>query len=436
MKTIVRYMMLMAMIIVMTTGCSKSSNNDADSLIRTVPADASAVVMVNMGHFIDRLGCSTDGNTIKLSDDVQQLIDKSAATEEDKKVMKEICDGNTGIAFNSLVYFSAARSYITGLLNDPNKFIDYVSNINTTDSVAKSPVVEEDGAKTIGNVTVIGNQFWVCMTGTPDAEQLKYYANLNERQSFATSEASSILLESEKAVSFVADVNRAVGSFPEAGSLKMGASLIFENLAYIAGNADYEKKNLKITARVLDSDMNPSKLLLPTEKIDTELIKSFGGNADFYFAAGLGKKLIEKISALAGVAMGGSASMAVKTLEQIDGTVAVRCDSGMETFEAKLQTSGKDFTELSTAVQNLFGMVVTREGNVITAKSSDNEISGKISADDAAGKLKGAWIGCVSCDFPTKGMTSVARLSADKGSLRFELETEDAIDAIMTVLMK
>lgn len=436
MKTIAKYIMLMTMIIVIATGCSKSSNNDAESLIRTVPADASAVVMINTGHIVDRLGCSTDGNTIKLSDDVQQLIDKSAATEEDKKMMKEICDGNTGVALNSLVYFSAARSYITGLLNDPDKFIDYISIHNASDSVARASVVEEDGAKTIGNVTVIGNQFWVCITGTPDAEQLKYYANLNERQSFATSKASSTLLESEKAISFIADINRAVGSFPEAGSLKMGASLIFENLAYIAGDADYEKKNLKVTARVLDSDMNPSKLLLPTEKIDTELIKSFGGNADFYFAAGLGKKLVEKISALAGVAMGGSASMAIKTLEQIDGTVAVRGDSGMETFETKLQTSGKDFTELATVVQNLFGMTVTREGNVITAKSTDNEISGHISADDAAGKLKGAWIGFVSCDFPTKGITSVARLSTDKGSLRFELEAGGTIDAIMTVLMK
>lgn len=424
------------MIIVMAIGCSKNGNEDADSLIRTVPADASAVAVVNLEHMIDILGSSTDGSTIKLSNDAQKFIDKSSVSEEDKKVAKDICDGNTGITLNSIVYFSAARSYITGLLNDPNKFVDYVSNFNATDSETKIPIVEENGAKTIGSVIVIGNQFWICITGTPDTEQLKYYANLNERQSFYSTKASSILLESDKAVAFVADINRATGSIPEAGSFKMGLSLMFEDLAYLSGDAEYQKNTLKVSARVLNSDMNPSKLLLPTEKIDTELIKSFGGTADSYFAVALGKKLIEKISALAGMAMGNSSNQIVKTLEQIDGTVAVRGDSHLKSFETKVQTTGNDFAELSTIIQNLFGMDVTRTGNVITAKSNKEEISGNISANDAADKLKGAWIGGISCDFPTEGITSVARFSSEKGSLRFELETEGDIDAIMTTMIK
>lgn len=436
MKTTVRYIMLMIMIIVMAFGCSKNGNEDADSLIRTVPADASAVAVVNLEHLIDILGSSTDGSTIKLSKDAQKFIDKSSASEEDKKVVKDICDGNTGIALNSIVYFSAARSYITGLLNDPNKFVDYVSNFKATDSETKIPVIEGNGAKTIGSVIVIGNQFWICITGTPDTEQLKYYANLNERQSFYSTKASSILLESDKAVAFVADINRATGSIPEAGSFKMGLSLMFEDLAYLSGDAEYQKNTLKVTARVLNSDMNPSKLLLPTEKIDTELIKSFGGTADSYFAIALGKKLVERISALAGMAMGNSSNQIVKTLEQIDGTVAVRGDSHLKSFEAKVQTTGNDFAELSTIIQNLFGMDVTRTGNVITAKSNKEEISGNISANDAADKLKGAWIGGISSDFPTKGITSVARLSSEKGSLCFELETEGDIDAIMITMMK
>lgn len=436
MKTTVRYIMLMTMVIVMAMGCSKSGNEDADSLIRTVPADASAVAVVNLEHLIDILGSSTDGSTIKLSEDAQKFIDKSSASEEDKKVAKDICDGNTGIALNSIVYFSAARSYITGLLNDPNKFAEYVSNIYATDSETKIPVIEENGAKTIGDVIVIGNQFWICITGTPDTEQLKYYANLNERQSFYSTKASSILLESDKAVAFVADINRATSSIPEAGSFKMGLSLMFEDLAYLSGDADYQNNTLRVTARLLNSDMNPSKLLLPTEKIDTELIKSFGGTADSYFAVALGKKLIKKISDLVGIAMGNSSNQIVKTLEQIDGTVAVRGDSHMKSFEAKVQTTGNDFAELSTIIQNLFGMDVTRTGNVITAKSNKEEITGNISADDAADKLKGAWIGGISSDFPTKGITSVARLSSEKGSLRFELETEGDINAVMTTMMK
>lgn len=66
MKKILCYLSLAAMIIVMAAGCSKSGNDDADSLIKTVPADASSVVVVNLERTLDKLGCSTDGKTIKL----------------------------------------------------------------------------------------------------------------------------------------------------------------------------------------------------------------------------------------------------------------------------------------------------------------------------------------------------------------------------------
>ncbi|MBO5444925.1 MAG: DUF4836 family protein [Muribaculaceae bacterium] len=438
MKTTVRYIMLMAMIIAMAAGCSKSKNNDADSLLNTVPADASSVVVVNMERILDKLGCSTDGNSVKLSKELQKYLDESKSIKaEDRQTIKDLCDGKTGISITSIVYFSAARSYITGLLNDPDKFISYLSERNPADSTSTAnPVVEENGAKIIGEATVIGHQFWICMTGRPDSEQIKYYSKLNERQSFTSTKAAPVLLDAEKGVAYVADVNRAMGSIPEAASMKMGASLMFEDLAYLSGDADIEKKSVKATAMALDSDMKPAKLLLPTEKIDTELIKSFAGNADFYFAIGLDDKLMDKIGSIAGSMMGNSASQAMKPLEQIDGTLAVVSDSRMKNIEAKIQTTGKDFAELSTVIQNLFGMSVTRAGNIITARSSEEAVTGKIYSSDAAGRLKGAWIGFVANDFPAREMTTSARLTADKGSLRLEIETEGGVDAIMTAVMK
>lgn len=423
------------MILVIAAGCSKSGNDDADSLIKTVPADASSVVVVNLQRTLDKLGCSTDGTTIELSKDLQKAIDESKSVKDrDKQVMKDICEGKTGVAITSLVFFSAARQYLTGLLDDPDKFVEYVRAANSSDSVA-AKVEDLDGVKVIDNTVVVGNQFWVCLSGTPDAEQMKYYHNLKEQQSYASTKAAPLLSKNDKAVTFVADINGVMNSMKEGGSMKMAVSLMFMDLAYVAGNADMDGKTLKLSANVLNSDMNLAELLLPAEKIDTELVKSFGGDADAYLAVGLSKKLMEKISSVAKTAMGSMAGAVVGPLEQIDGTLAVRSNSAMNEFQAKVETSGKDFAALSNILQNLFGATVTRDGNVITV-TSNGVVTGKISASDAAGKMKGAWIGCVVNDMPARGMTSVARLTSDKKSLRFDMEVDGGVDAVMTALMQ
>lgn len=435
MKKILTYLSLAAMILVIAAGCSKSVNDDADSLIKTVPSDASSVVVVNLQRTLDKLGCSTDGTTIELSKDLQKAIDESKSVKDrDKQVMKDICEGKTGVAITSLVFFSAARQYLTGLLDDPDKFVEYVRAANSSDSVA-AKVEDLDGAKVIDNTVVVGNQFWVCLSGTPDAEQMKYYHNLKEQQSYASTKAAPLLSKNDKAVTFVADINGVMNSMKEGGSMKMAVSLMFMDLAYVAGNADMDGKTLKLSANVLNSDMNPAELLLPAEKIDTELVKSFGGDADAYLAVGLSKKLMEKISSVAKTAMGSMAGAVVGPLEQIDGTLAVRSNSAMNEFQAKVETSGKDFAALSNILQNLFGATVTRDGNVITV-TSNGVVTGKISASDAAGKMKGAWIGCVVNDMPARGMTSVARLTSDKKSLRFDMEVDGGVDAVMTALMQ
>ncbi len=177
MKKITCSLLTVMTLLLLAVGCSKSSSDDALSLLRTVPADASSVVVVNIASAVERLGGSTDGAKINLSKELQKTIDESQAIKpKDKQDLKEICDGESGVAISSVVFFSAARSYITGLLNDPDKFVAYMQKNSGKE------VREEDGAKIIGQTAVIGNQFWECTTGTPDIEQLKYYQQLNEKQ--------------------------------------------------------------------------------------------------------------------------------------------------------------------------------------------------------------------------------------------------------------
>lgn len=412
-------------------GCSKSGNDDASSLLRTVPADASGVVLVNIAHTVESLGGSTDGSTVKLSKELQKTIDESNAIKsEDKKQIKEICDGETGVAMSSLVYFSAARDYVTGLLNDPDKFVAYL------EKEFGSTAVNEGDARTIHNIAVLGNQFWVCTTGRPDVEQLKYYQELGEKQSYASADAAKLLLETDKVMTYVADVNRVMSMLPNGTYMKMASSIIFDNMAYMSGSADIKKNTLTATVSVLNSEMKPAELLLPVEKIDASVVKSFDKGGDIYFAAGVPKKLIKKITDLAGSMMGANSSLTLGVFEAIDGTIAVRSNAGHTEGEARIQTTGKNFADFSIVLQSTFGVNVTRDGDMITAVYGSKDFSGSISPSEAADMLKGSWMGVVAKDIMARDVTSVIKLSVDNKSLRLDLEAKGGVDALIEAISK
>lgn len=429
MKKLTCSLLTVMMLLLMAAACSKNADDDASSLLRTVPADASSVVMINISHTLESLGGSTDGSKIKLSKDLQKTIDESQAIkQEDKQHLKDICDGETGVAFGTVVFFSAARSYVTGLLDDPDKFVSYVQK------ESGSTVKEEDGAKIIGTTAVLGNQFWVCTTGMPDVEQLKYYQQLNEKQSYASSDASKLLLEPDKVLTYVADVNRSIAYIPNAGYVKIASSLIFNDMSYVAGSADIKGKSFVGYASVLNSDMKPAELLLPVEKIDASLIKSFDSGADIFFAAGIPKKLTKKIADLAGSMMGSNSKMIAEVLSAIDGTVAVRSGGG-DNAVALIQTSGENFSEFSTVLKN-FGLTVTRDGDILNAVYGSKDFTGGVSPAQAADKLKGAWIGIVSNGMIARDVTTVTKLSVDKKSLRLDFEADGGVDAFITAITK
>ena len=413
--------------------CSKSeSGNDAESLLRTVPADASSVALCNLAYIVDRLGGNTDGSTIKLSKEHTKAIKESQALKEnDKKHIIDALEGKTGLALNSFVYFSAARTYITGLLNDPEKFIAYEQEQNPSLQWR-----DEDGGKVLGPLAVVGNQFWICTTGTPDVEQLKYYQQLNDKQSYVSSDAVSLLSDTEKAITFVADVKKSIAFLPNSTYLRIGSSLIFNDMSYVAGYLDVEKKNIMASAAVLDSDMKPAELLLPVEKIDASIVKSLGESGDIVAAMGISQKLVKKISDVVGTAMGQGSEVLSGVLQSIDGTVAARADSSLDNVEAKVQTNGKDFADLANMINSFLGLTVSRDGNILTAVRGNKDFKGSIASQKAAEKLKGAWIGVMSDGMLVRDVVTVVRLVPEKKSLRLDIEAEGVVDAFLNAMMK
>lgn len=439
MKKAINYI-VMLMVVAVAASCSKSSNGDADSLLRTIPADASSVAILNLEQTIKSLGGNTDGKTIEFPKDFQNEVAQSKAiSDKNKQIFTDICAGETGVSVTSLAFFASARSYVTGLLDDPDKFVSYVQRRayqNSTDTVAPPSVEEKDGARVIDDIVVVGNQFWICTEGTADIEQLKYYQKLNENQSYASSKAAPLLLEAGKVVTFVADVKRNFDRMPESTYMRMAASLVFDDIAYIAGSAHFDKKDLLSESVVLSSEMKPAELLLPTEKIDPSVVKSLNKNGDVFLAAGLPKKLTKKIADMITTTFGATASSATSPIQQIDGTTAICMDINTNSVEARIQTTGNDFASLSNMIQIIPGTSVTRDGDMLTVKYGGGVSTGNLTASDAASKLKGAWIGFMGSDLPSKGMTTVARLIPDNKSLKLDVEIEGGLDALLNGLLK
>ena len=440
MRKIASQLLLVAIMLVAAAGCSKKSNNDSESLLSTIPADASSVVMIDLEQTLTSLGCKTDGNTITLSDEMRKKIDESKGlSERNKRIFNDVCKGETGISITSVAFFSAARSYVTGLLNDPDKFVAYAAGMrkNPNDSTSTAAeVTEENGARVIGrNTVVIGNQFWLCTEGSADTEQLKYYQNLNDKQSYASSETAGLLLSKGKVVTYVADVKRSFNRMPESQQMRMAASLMFDDISYIAGSASIEKKSLLSVSHVLNSKMEPAKLLLPTEKIDPAVVKSLDMSGDLFIAAGLSKKLTEKIAdALAGV-LGANAGPIATPLRQIDGTAAACISQKSNAMTARIETTGKDFASLSNLLQMLPGVSVTRDGDVLTVTPGNAVPEGTLNSTEAADRLKGAWIGLVASDMPSKGMNTTALLMPEGKSLTLKIEIEGGTEALLEVLL-
>ncbi len=432
----------MLMVMAVAAGCSKTENNgDANSLLRTIPADASTVVMLNLDQSVKSLGCKTDGKTIELSKDLQKAIfESNAISDKNKQIFTDICSGETGVSITSIAYFSAARSYVTGLLDDPDKFVAYVQRReyqDATDSVSASiPVAEQDGARVIDNIVVAGNQFWICTEGRPDVDQLKYYQKLNDQQSYASSKCASRLLEDGKMLTYVADVRRTLDRMPESAYARLGISLMFDDFAYVAGSAEMKNKNINSVASVLNSSMAPAELVLPAEKIDASVVKSLNKDGEIFVAAGLSQKLTKKIADAAGNLVSGTAKIAVNSIEQIDGTVAICTNLNASCLEARIQTTGKDFVSLSQIIQMFSGATVTRDGDMLTVRYGDSVSPGQITAADAASKLKGAWIGVLVADLPINGMTTLARIVPDGKSVKFDLEINNGLEAILDGLLK
>lgn len=102
---------------------------DVSELLATVPADASAVISINVKDLVEKAGCKIEGSAIVPGKEVEALIAQNDSASTDSSKIQEILNGNSGIDPTvALIFMEGSELYFTGFAADPNKFREFAKN--------------------------------------------------------------------------------------------------------------------------------------------------------------------------------------------------------------------------------------------------------------------------------------------------------------------
>lgn len=380
---------LMLLVMVIAAGCSSDKSAEAEKLLKTVPADADAVALLNVEKIITETGAKEKDGKIVVPVELQKHID-GMSDKEARKGIQGLLNGESGISMKVICIFNGTHTLLTGLLDDPTAFKKYI------EEGAKTEFAEEGGANVCRNIAYIGNQFWVGLQGLPESSELVRYTKLSKSQSMASHVYADKLMELDDDLTGIADLGRALGTVGRnRAQISMAMAALFDKATLLSFTGNLGKDEIEGEVNFLNAKGEPAKYLLPTGKIDTKTIENLGGKAQTVIAGQIPAGLVSKITSMFKSFGGGLPESLTTPLEEIEGTLAFA--SGPEGMTGVVSTKGTPSPQLVELVGNQTRMVVTTDGkkmllNKGTAPGGEMEISG------AAKYFKDSMFGAVGRD--------------------------------------
>ncbi|MDE6296405.1 MAG: DUF4836 family protein, partial [Muribaculaceae bacterium] len=267
---------------------------DVSELLATVPADASAVVAINVKSLVEKAGCKIDGSKIVPGKEVEQIMKLSNdSSSTDVKTLRRLFNGEAGIDPTvALIFIEGNDAYFTGFLADPDKFKEF------NEQEFNGKFTEADGISTIGNVALKGNQFWIHAShrNQINNDEIKRFISLNDKLSFLSNPYSDKIATFSNDMEGWANLsslyNNAGMSFQQKAMAGMGLAILFSDAQDIAFYADFQNGKMITALSFIDSKGNPAKFNLPTDRIDVGLVKEIAPSSDAIFAMAISPKLV------------------------------------------------------------------------------------------------------------------------------------------------
>lgn len=380
-----------ATMMLMVFASCKKGTVDTEGLLRTIPANAPAVVVFDIENLLNDADCKISGDKIELGKELKRQLEE--ASSSDKEVMYQILNGDSGVNPKVAVMFMDKRNvYLTMALKDEEKFLSFM------EQESDLKFSKENGVMMATNVAVKDSQMWVVIStmGTFDALEIKGFTGLKPSESFLTTPGGEKLLDSESDIRGWANMDAVVNlmtSPSERASYVMAKSLLFNDAESVLFSVDCKKGELVSKATVLDSKNNPAKFLFDSGTIDESTVKGLGETCDLMFALNVNKEIMSKIADLVALTGDRFTSGIIQQLSSIDGTIGIiGGGQNLNSYSAVVTTDGS-MSESFTELLHQMGPDVQQEGNLI--KVSKGDVTGNLKVSDCAAYLKGSTFGMV-----------------------------------------
>lgn len=388
--------MLTLLVAVIMTGCQKDRSADVKELFRTVPNTASYVLVADLHSIIEKSGSKVDGDKIVPGPELEKALSQASDTSNvsavsDSRGVRAVLNGNSGVEPSVVVAFGDGFSqYIVGNLSSTSKFQEFVTKNDG------GQWKEQDGIKYNGIYAISENRFWINVSSRNiDADKIKEYLALSEKQSFAGGDFASMLEDADKDLVGWCDLDGIMNTtgvhFQRRAMFKMVSAAMFKDPEYAVFDMNFEKGALKIGGRLLDGKGKDAKYLMSAQKIDEKVLDKIDGNGDALMVMSVPQKLIKQIQKMSS----GQLSMVgivAEAMGCIDGTVAVAIGDNPMSVKGVIQTNGKSTSDLMFLLQQM-DMQVTKEGNELLL--TKGELNGSENVKNMAAMLKGCSMGAV-----------------------------------------
>lgn len=318
--------MLMCLIVGLLPALNSCKKDSADisDLVSKVPSSAEAVIGINLGSLLEKAGCKVDGVEITPGENMEGWINANKMlSAKEKESVKMFLSGESGIdPAGAVAFVDAYNSYITAMLADTSKFMEFVKKQTGQE------FTETDGVQTCGNVAVAGAQMWVCFSSETsiDAKAIKNYSTLGSEQSFSNNSFAGKISNMSNDITGWGQTKalmRQGMSFSDVATFNVVSSMLFEEATAISFTVDFMKGKLEGRASVLNDKGEPAKYLFPADKIDVARVKELATTAEVVGAMVISKDLVKKIENVSSSLGGNMLGPVVKMLSSLDGTAAV-----------------------------------------------------------------------------------------------------------------
>lgn len=341
------------------TGCSGHSPKD---LLSTVPADASAVMVINPSPVLKALDVKRDGSGYTCCSELRELLALSGVSKTDiSKALEasELVDGP------AVTFIDRGNALTTFFVKDVDKMKKTLQ-----DAIPGFDLEKEDGMLTglDGTMIVDGKQVWMSQMGTIDADDVKGYKKQKDNFAGKYPKFTEQLIAENNVVGIFFDVDKMsslmrLGGEEQAAQFLQGISAMgYKDAAFGLTTVTLTEEKMEATGAVYNQREELAEVVLPGKPINTGAMAKIDNNAPIVIAVEITKEMMEKAGNLLAMATG--SQEAAQIVSAIAGTT---CFSFTDPLSWTLSI-GMTSQQLATEV----GQYLTQEGLPGTCSTAGN----------------------------------------------------------------